>query len=53
MVSETPCGWNSIFYKSSNAAFHSVARFIFFISFGLQNWFTTEFPVGITADRTW
>jgi hypothetical protein len=29
MVSETPCGWNSIFYKSSNAAFHSVARFIF------------------------
>ena len=29
MVSETPCGWNSIFYKSSNAAFHCVARFIF------------------------
>lgn len=36
MLSETPCGWNSIFYKSSNAAFHSVARFIFFISFGQQ-----------------
>lgn len=47
-----PCGWNSIFYKSSNAAFYSVARFIFYFLW-IANWFTTEFPVGITADRTW
>lgn len=53
MVSETPYGWNSIFYKSSNAAFHCVARFIFFYFLWIANWFTTEFPVGITADRIW
>lgn len=52
MVSETPCGWNSIFINPATQRF-TASLDLFFYFLWIANWFTTEFPVGITADRTW